>query len=259
MFGIVEPEKIYIFYGKMGAGKTVNAIRQVFAFHKRGQPVWLNFPLVKYPPIKKNTKHAPIYREDDPAGILSMEGGLYVIDEAYMTLNSREWQNLPKQVFTAMTHVRKTGMTVIIIAQSWMRIDKSIREVASYAREFRGGSLFGRVYNYHEYEVDELGDIIKHEPVEYESRHAGVSLVSGKIYNAYDTNYLFAGHAAPRKHWRSAIPEGSPGEGGPGPRALRARPLPLKESGGSPVRGVIPILEPGVIPSRGGLDPVWPW
>lgn len=205
MFGNIEEGKIYIFYGKMGSGKTTNAVREVIRFWKRDLPVWVNFPITTLPEKKKKEEgESPIYFEADPEGILSMRDGLYVIDEAYMTLNSREWANLPKAVFTAFTHVRKLNMTVIIIAQSWMRIDKSIREVTSIAREFRGANLFGRMFNFVEYEVDEMGDIVKSEAQEYRTAHGGFSLVRKEVYGAFDTDHLF-GEKPPPKTWASAI------------------------------------------------------
>jgi hypothetical protein len=200
-FGKVNEGKIYIFYGKMGSGKTTNAMRQVLNFHERGLPVWVNFPIVKLPPSKFD---APVYFESDPAGILSMRDGLFVIDEAYMTLNAREWASLPKHVFTAFTHVRKLHMTIIIIAQSWMRIDKSIREVTTMAREFRGGALLGRWYPYTEYEVDEMGEIIKADPVEYIAAMPGFSIIRRKVYDAFDTDFMF-NHNPSAKEWPNAI------------------------------------------------------
>jgi len=204
MFGHLRDQAIYIFYGKMGSGKTTNAVSQVLEFHQKGRPVWVNFPMEQVPPSKDGAP-APIFYEDDPAGILSMRDGLFVIDEAYMTLNAREWANLPKHVFTAFTHTRKLHMTIIVIAQSWMRIDKSIREVASYARHFHGGSLFGTAYPYHEYEIDELGEIIKAEEVEYNAASRGLRLVSNKVYNAFNTDYLFETLKDQHKTWPSAI------------------------------------------------------
>jgi len=212
MFGNLPPQQIAIFYGKMGSGKTTNAMREALRYHAQGSPVWVNFPIVKLPKWKRRDEEPDIWFEDDPAGILSMRHGLFVIDEAYMTLNSREWANLPKSVFTAFTHVRKLNMTVIVIAQSWMRIDKSIREVASTAREFRGSSLFGRAYAFTDYEVDELGDIVKGEPVEYAGAHRGFSIVRKRVYEAFDTDYLFE-REPPKKHWTSAVGYAAPGTG----------------------------------------------
>jgi len=199
--GQVEQGKIHIFFGKMGSGKTSNAVHQMLRWHEAGKTVWCNFP-VNETAVSTN---APFYREDDPAGILSMRDGLYVIDEAYMTLNAREWANLPKHVFTAFTHVRKLHMTVIVIAQSWMRIDKSIREVTSRARRFEGGSLFGRRYRFVDFEVDELGEIVKPlEEREIIDERAGSSWFGKRVYQSYDTDNLFGESVPPRK-WESAV------------------------------------------------------
>lgn len=203
MFGPIQEGFIYIFYGKMGSGKTSNAMKHVLHFHEKNKPVWINFP------INYLQGSAPIYLEPDPAGIVCMRNGLYVIDEAYMTLNSREWQNLPKSVFTAFTHVRKLHMSVIIIAQSWMRIDKSIREVATFAREFRGSSFFGKLYRYHEYEVNEIGDIIKTPEPEYLTASRGFTFLNKKTYDAFDTDYLFS-EVPSLKYWESAIRPADP-------------------------------------------------
>lgn len=205
MLGSIHPEIIYIFYGKMGSGKTTNAVKQLLDFRSAGKTCWVNFPIKEVPVWKNKKKVEPnVWFEDDPSGILSMRDGLYVIDEAYMVLNSREWANLSKAVFTAFTHTRKLNMTVIVIAQSWMRIDKSIREVATVARQFEGASVFGRLYRYTDYLIDEMGEIIKTEPVEYRTADKGLSVVRKRVYDAFDTDYLFSKEPPPRE-WRSAI------------------------------------------------------
>jgi len=108
MLGTIYPEIIYIFFGKMGSGKTTNAVKQILDFRSKGKTVWVNFPIKELPVWKsKKVEEPKVYYEDDPEGILCMRDGLYVIDEAYLYLNSRDWQNLSKKVFTAFTHVRK--------------------------------------------------------------------------------------------------------------------------------------------------------
>lgn len=228
MLGDIQEGCLTIFYGKMGSGKTTNAMKEVLRFWRRGSPVWVNFPITELPKAKGS--ELDIWREDDPAGIVSMRHGLFVLDEAYMTLNSREWAALPKPVFTAFTHLRKLDMTCIVIAQSWMRIDKSIRELASYAREFRGSALFGYWYDYTEYEVDELGDIVKQEPREYAAARRSFSIVMPQVYRAFDTDYLFTKEGPP-KRWESAIIKrpAKPVAAPPSPRmrpAIESAPLP---------------------------------
>lgn len=228
MFGTIEEGLTYIFYGKKGSGKTTAAVSEILRFHKNGNPVWVNFPIVQTPSTKGGlTLPAPILREDDPAGLLSMgitklessgeytsmapfgdplgpAGGLFVIDEAYQTLNSRKWADLNPETFLGFTHGRKLHMTVIIIAQSYMRIDKSIREVCDKAREHHGIGLFGFLGGYTEYDVDELGDIIKAQPSEYVDHRTGKRWINKKAYKAFDTDHLF-GHRFKPRTWKSAI------------------------------------------------------
>jgi len=232
MFGDISRGRIYIFYGKMGSGKTTNALREVVRFYMEGRPVWVNFPIAKLPTRKKGAD-VGVWFEDDPEGILSMRHGLFVIDEAYMTLNSREWASLSKKVFTAFTHVRKLNMTVIVIAQSWMRIDKSIREVSSVARQFHGGSFMGKLYNYTEYAIDEMGEIIKGEEVEYATAHKGFSFIRSRVYESFDTNHLFD-TMQEQKRWPSAIGY-KPAAGTPAASGHIPAPLIVPAAGSPPV------------------------
>jgi len=205
MFGRIQEGQVHIFNGKMGAGKTTNGARELLDFHKRKMPVWVNFPVRSYPEIGKK-KHAPIWFEDDLSGILAMEGGLYVIDEAYLSLNSRKWKDLPDKVFTAFRHVRKLHMTVIVLSQSWGDIDISVKRIASSVRMFEGGKWFGTVYPYTEYAIDENGEIIKSEPVEYISAVKGFRLIGRKTYNIFDTDFLFDS-LREKRTWKSAVIE----------------------------------------------------
>lgn len=192
MFGHVEPEATTIFAGKTGTGKTTNAMNEILHFWRQGKPVWVNFPIAKLPEWKsKKIIEQPIWYEEDPAGILAMRGGLFVLDEAYLKLNARKWQDLKDDVFVAFTHVRKLHMTVIVIAQSWMTIDVNVRRIAKNARLFHGSKFFGRLYNFEEYEINELGEIIKQPEPEYETAHRSFSLVPKATYEAFDTDYLF--------------------------------------------------------------------
>lgn len=202
MLGSIIEGKSYIFYGKKGTGKTTMAVRVIRDFHERGLPVWLNFDINEG--RLTACSDAPIYREDDPAGVLSMRGGLFVLDEAYLKLNSREWAKLGQEVFLAWTMARKLEMTIIVIAQSWMRIDKSIREVSDIAREMRGSSLFGYKFDYVDYEINEIGEIVKEEPKEYEDNRKGFAFIRRFDFGAFDTHALF-GVKPPPKVWKSAI------------------------------------------------------
>lgn len=216
LMGAVAFEKAYIFYGKKGSGKTSNATAQILHFVRLGLPVWVNFPIVKLPVWTE--KYNPIiYRFDDPSDLLDMRGGLMVLDEAYLKVNSRKWADLPPTVFEAFTHARKlkdkdhwyseneqVGMTTILIAQSWKRIDLSLREVTDFAREYDGRRLLGLTWSFTEYEVNEVGDIIKSLPSEYEDSRTMLALLPSGTQDAFDTDHLFTG-IGKKGTWKSAI------------------------------------------------------
>jgi len=198
--GAIQPGFIYIFFGKMGSGKSTNAAAEIRRFARAGRPVWVNFPISKAP---EGGAPAGIWRADHVEDLMFMKNGLYVIDEAYMELNSRNWATLKPEVFQAMTHVRKRGMTVIVIAQSWKRIDVSIREIAARARKYEGGRFGGSVYPFTEYEIDEAGEIIKNPIVEERKIGGWFRLVAGESYELFDSWFVF-GETALRE-WPSAI------------------------------------------------------
>jgi len=201
MFGEIALNKITFFAGKMGAGKTSNSVAALMDFHRRGLPTWSNFPIALEPRTKKP---APMYFEEDPRNLYAMRGGLYIIDEASLVKNNRDFANFTKADLLAFTSVRKLHMTVLVIAQSFEMTDLNIRRVGSFARIFKGGHLGGRVYPFTEYEIDEQGQIIKGEPVEYITARKSVKMFSKEVYKTYDTDYLFGGDPPPME-WASAI------------------------------------------------------
>lgn len=216
MFGHVEEERVHIFDGKMGAGKTANAVHEIIKFWKQDRPVWVNFPIEKLP--ERKTEVNGIYYESDPRGLLSMgemknftsikgfeqAGGLFVLDEAYMVLNARKWKDFDDETMLAFTHVRKLHMTVIVIAQSFEMIELNIRRLCSTCRKYQGSSIFGHKYDFQEYEVNEAGEIIKQEERIFETARTGFNWIGKTEYNAYDTDHLFRAMFRP-KTWKSAL------------------------------------------------------
>jgi len=194
MFGHVEEGKVHIFFGKMGSGKTTGAVHEIIKFYKKGLPIWVNFP-IQCLPERSYKLESPVWLCKDPADILHMRGGLFVLDEAYLTLNARNWKDLDPKVHQAFAMCRKLGMTVIVIAQSWKRIDLTIRELATTARMYEGSSWLGYKYNYTDYDVDEAGDIVKTRfegQVDESDSRRGMALVGRAVYKAFDTDFLFA-------------------------------------------------------------------
>jgi len=201
MFGKIVREKITFLDGKMGAGKSANAVACLHEFHREGLPAWVNFPILKEP---KTKKEAPIWFEEDPRNLYAMRGGLFIIDEASLVKNNRDFANFSKADLLAFTSVRKLHMTVLVIAQSFDMTDLNIRRVGSFVRQFEGQRFGGKIYPYTEYEIDRRGEIVKAPPIEYESAKRRFSIVKKEIYDTYDTDYLFGG-PPPNMKWQNAI------------------------------------------------------
>jgi len=201
MFGKIVREKITFLDGKMGAGKSANAVACLHEFHRDGMTVWVNFPIVKEPTTKRP---ADIWYEEDPRNLYAMRDGLFIIDEASLVKNNRDFANFSKADLLAFTSVRKLHMTVLVIAQSFDMTDLNIRRVGSFVRQFEGQRFGGKIYPYTEYEIDRRGEIIKAPPVEYESAKRSFSIVKKEVYETYDTDYLFGG-PPPNMRWSSAI------------------------------------------------------
>jgi len=195
MFGKIEQGMVYLFLGKMGAGKTTNAAKEIERFHKNGDTIWLyNMEVMDYPKIKKGMEHAPILKLEKFADLWGTGEGLLVADEILSSeLNSREWKDLGREVGQAFTHMRKLHMTGILLAQSWQMVEVNARRISSYARKFEGSRFFGRYYGFTEYEIDDAGEIVKMPEVEYSAAVRGFRFIQRKIYDLFDTDRLVEG------------------------------------------------------------------
>jgi len=194
-------ENVTIFFGKMGSGKTTAATRELIKAARAGETVWVNYPIKEFAGRKGDVLFCA-----NPDELLYMKNGLFIIDEAYLYLNSRKWSDLKAETFLAFTHCRKRHMRVIIIAQSWKRIDLSIRELATTARCFSGKGIFGLTLKYDEYEIDESGEIIKNI-LEYTNATPGNYLRKKETFKTFDTDFIFEDPGGETKapKWASAI------------------------------------------------------
>jgi len=218
--------KVTFLDGEMGAGKTANSMDAVFEFHWNGWPIWVNQPMKMYPPIPKKAQgvHAPIFYFTDLEDILAMGGymrrtfgwpdgpewdrceGLVVADEAALLVNNRGFKDFSPKLLMAFTHMRKLHLSALMIAQSFTMTDLNVRRIGHSVRTFDGSTILtgGRRYPYTEYRIDREGKIIKNlEPTEYVSASYGANWLDKRVYNAYDTDYVFGD--LPVKMWPSAI------------------------------------------------------
>lgn len=143
--------------GKMGTGKSLGAIVEISEeLCRKNGHVWINFHMYSLP---AGAKSEPMFTDNPLADIEYMHDGLLVIDEAYLHLNARDWKDFTKRQFALFTHSDKRNLGIIIISQSFNRIDVSVREITTRARFYSGLKTFGLPYV--EYEVDSAGNLIK--------------------------------------------------------------------------------------------------
>ena len=148
---------IYGLTGKPGAGKSYFATRLIIAEIKEGKnrPIVSNVPINKkklrefvgkdfyyYPldtytdnkaffsnrgyynldveDLGANVDFAPLLKEDD-------EGVLFIIDEAHLYFNARNWKHMPQATISYISTIRHVGDSLIWMCQKYSDIDSQIR------------------------------------------------------------------------------------------------------------------------------------
>ena len=143
--------------GKPGAGKSYFATRLIIAEIKEGKnrPIVSNVPINKkklreyvgkdffyYPldtytdnkaffsnrgyynldveDLGANVDFAPLLKEDD-------EGVLFIIDEAHLYFNARNWKHMPQATISYISTIRHVGDSLIWMCQKYSDIDSQIR------------------------------------------------------------------------------------------------------------------------------------
>ncbi len=142
--------------GKPGAGKSYFATRLIIAEITKGKnrPIVSNVPINKkklreyvkkdfyyYPldtytdnkafftnrgyynfecPTGENIDFAPLLKDND-------EGVLYIIDEAHLYFNARNWKHMPQATISYITTIRHVGDSLIWMCQRFSDIDSQIR------------------------------------------------------------------------------------------------------------------------------------
>ena len=189
---------IYGLTGKPGAGKSYFATRLIIAEITKGKnrPIVSNVPInvpklreycrkdfYYYPletytdnkafftnrgnyhiedlPSVENIDFKPLLHEDD-------EGVLFVIDEAHLYFNARNWKHMPQATISYITTIRHIGDSLVWMCQKFSDIDSQIRgktQAFHYLRNlekeklgiFKRGVGF-RCYQYqHEHEIEGHG------------------------------------------------------------------------------------------------------
>lgn len=162
---------IIAYTGMPGSGKTYALVQRAHKAMLQGRQVFANFPL-------KGTYQISL---DDICTYQFPEDCVVLIDEAGRWFNSREWKDLPHEVFDLFTMHRHVKMDLFIAVQSFARIDKSLREVVElvYWATNRGYLPYHKYYGY--YDLEKLGSMKKDHHVMH------IVWKSKRLRNYYDT------------------------------------------------------------------------
>lgn len=133
---------IEIYTGTPGSGKSYNAVFELVSHLKKGKPAFANFTLRDPDPSWRFTSFANEEVNEVIRWIvkhpLSQEGeGLFIVDEAQLIWNSREWKDIPKSVLGFFSQHRKLGWNIILITQRIEMIDRQIRMLAEFEVKWR--------------------------------------------------------------------------------------------------------------------------
>lgn len=162
---------IIAYTGMPGSGKTFALVARAHKAMLQGRTVFANFPL-------KGTYQISL---DDICNYQFPEDCVVLIDEAGRWFNSREWKDLPHEVFDLFTMHRHVKMDLFIAVQSFARIDKSLREVVElvYWSSNKSYLPFHQYYGY--YDLEKLGSMKK----DHHAMH--IVWKTERLRNYYDT------------------------------------------------------------------------
>ena len=112
---------IEVLIGRPGSGKSYELTARALEQADRDRLVFTNYGLV----------HPNVF-QFEPSQLLDLPPGLVVIDEAHLWFPARMALQLPMSWLAGMSQTRKKGWDMLLCAQHESRLDRVIRDVASW-------------------------------------------------------------------------------------------------------------------------------
>lgn len=113
--------------GKMGAGKTMHAVRMAVRRLEAGVDVASNFTL-DLGVIGSKGRWAPITSLGD---LEHIRNAVVIIDEAHLLAPSSHSKNFPMQARQALAFARKNGLDLFWISQHEERVNRTLRDLTT--------------------------------------------------------------------------------------------------------------------------------
>jgi len=107
--------------GQMGTGKSLGATALACALaNATGQPLWANYHI----------RHPNFNFIASSKQLMAIEGGILVLDEAHLFLDSRQWKERSNISLTHWaTKIRKKNLICFVISQHIRQIDLRLRNL----------------------------------------------------------------------------------------------------------------------------------
>lgn len=131
---------IKYFVGQKGSGKTLQMTKDAQYFFNKGYEIYSNYPLWGYKNISLFKRQKVIgrfmYSDEFEDKLKTTFDGkkptLFLLDEAPVLYNSRNWKNFDLDLIYALNQSRKTKVHMFMSAQKYDALDKQMRESANY-------------------------------------------------------------------------------------------------------------------------------
>jgi len=120
---MIVDSKFVVVCGLRGKGKTALAVKKAVDHLKKGGTVFSNIVMT----LPDNYKS---FWSNDLNDISDMENCLLIIDEAHLKLSSRNWKDLTTLNHQIFAESRHFDISIIVISQSFKRLDTIVRELA---------------------------------------------------------------------------------------------------------------------------------
>lgn len=190
---------VSLYFGLPGAGKTSLLTEMAVS-----ESYKIEMGMSRYSCIITNVpiKEKYIYYTEDFSwlGDEYVEGALYLIDEATLLFDSRDYKIFAKGLVKGFVLHRHTRNDIVVFVQIWNRVDKTIRDICDRVYYLHKGTIFKKLtyvnkIPYHimfpDENSDKCGDIV----MGYKKCPLTVRLFSKRLYRPfvypyYDTYWL---------------------------------------------------------------------
>lgn len=192
---------ISLYVGKLGAGKSYSATKQVWKLIHQGKNCYVNWQIdfTKYFEKKRKSLWyrlwnpirviGKIYYWETLEDLYTLKNGEVFFDESHMAIDARDFKSLPKNFKTKLTQSRKYGLNLHFISQHQGQVDVYVKRLCN---EIVVRSGFWRFFLWRSYDSKYMDTLDNPAYPPAKSNGFGFYWFSKKFAGSYNTMELFA-------------------------------------------------------------------